>query len=563
MNPVTTGTAPPVARSRLLPAGTLAVLLAALPFTLAAGALVVVGRTINLAGDQALIALDTGDAAGLTQLLGPYSRYGWTHPGPVWFYLLAGPYILLGRSGAALCAAVLLGQALAAAAVVVAVAGRRSGWRMPLAALVVVVYLLRVPPESLTTLWNPAVLALPLAVLILLAARAATGSLPALAWAAFAGTFLVQTHLGTVPVVAGVAAALAVVLTARILRRVRAGSRADDAAPDRTRSGRSGITAATVTVVGLLATVLAWVPPALQQLRGSVGNIGLLIEFFTASSGGGFTLSQGMGAVIRMVAVPIVGVSPPAELVAQPLAGRALIATVAFLGCALALALAGWRTGAPQGVWTGVLTAVALLAAAQAVTGVRGPVFTYLLEWAFALPLALAVGWCDVIARLLDARPVASRPDRQRTVRRALWALVAVTAVLAVVAGMRAARNPAPTDSPGAERLTAALAPVIAADLPRRGGPDVVLDISGENWPAAAGLALWLREDTGREVVVPERWVALFGADHGPSIAAGIEGLPVLTVVSPGSPTPEGARQVAASETERGPVQVWLAPARP
>ena len=194
--------------TRLLPSGSLAVLLAALPCTLAAVAVLLAGRSIDLAGDQALIALDTGDAANFRQQLGPYSRYGWTHPGPVWLYLLAGPYVALGRSGAALSAAVLLGQALAAAAVVAAVAGRRPRWRMPLAALVVVVYVLRVPVESLAALWNPAVLALPLAAMILLAARAATGSLPALAWAAFAGTFLVQTHLGTVPVVGAVAAAL-------------------------------------------------------------------------------------------------------------------------------------------------------------------------------------------------------------------------------------------------------------------------------------------------------------------------------------------------------------------
>ena len=153
MSPITdrssaTAAPPP----RLLPSGTLAVLLAALPSALAALAVLLTGRSIDLAGDQALIGLDTGDAADFRQLLGPYSRYGWTHPGPVWFYLLAGPYVALGRSGAALSAAVLLGQALAAAAIVAAVAGRRPRWRMPLASLVVVIYLLRVPAESLTCL---------------------------------------------------------------------------------------------------------------------------------------------------------------------------------------------------------------------------------------------------------------------------------------------------------------------------------------------------------------------------------------------------------------------------
>ena len=566
--PVTTASTP----SRLLPSGTLAVLLAALPCTLGAVAALLAGRSIYLAGDQALIALDTGDAASFGQLLGPYSRYGWTHPGPVWFYLLAGPYVVLGRSGAALSGAMLLGQALAAAAVVAAFAGRRPRWRMPLAALVVVVYLLRVPAESVTALWNPAVLALPLAALILLAARGATGSLPGVAGAGLAGTFLVQTHLGTAPVVASVALVLVAVLTVRLSRWASDGSRRYDAFPVRAQSRAGAFVAVTATA----ATVLAWVPPVFQQLRGDgtggQGNISLLIDFFVSSAGGGFTFRQGMAAISRLVAVPITGAAPPGELVAGPLTGHAQLVAVAFFGCCLALAVAGWASGARQGGWTGLMTAVALLAAAQAVTGVRGPVLTYLVQWSFALPLALAVGWCDVVARL---RLPVLIGDRQDVVRRLGWGLVAVAAAVSVLAGSRLAREPT-RNSPGVGRLTAELAPVVSADLPARNGPDLILDLSRDDWPLAAGLALWLREDAGREVVVPARWTALFGADRGPPAegspsgdagtgatrAVRTEALPVLTVVPAGEPPPVGAREVAAGETERGPVELWLTPTR-
>jgi hypothetical protein len=34
----------------------------------------------------------------------------------------------------------------------------------------------------------------------------------------------------------------------------------------------------------------------------------------------------------------------------------------------------------------------------------------------------------------------------------------------------------------------------------------------------------------------------------------------VLTVVPAGEPAPRGARQVAAGETEHGPVELWLTP---
>ena len=227
-----------------------------------------------------------------------------------------------------------------------------------------------------------------------------------------------------------------------------------------------------------------------------------------------------------------------------------------------------------------MLTAVALLAAAQAVTSVRGPVYTYLLQWSFALPLALAIGWCDVAARLLSSPPIGRRHDMAQ---RGGWTLVAVAAALSVLAGIRAAGAPTQSDSPGVGRLTAELAPVVGAELPAREGPDLVLDIrQDDDWPLAAGLSLWLREDEGREVIVPQRWVPLFGTDRGPGDRSGAdrgapdrvgggrgasgpgtgaEQLPVLTVVSAGEPPPAGARQVAAAETERGPVELWLTPA--
>lgn len=50
--------------------------------------------------DQALLALRESDVFdGRLLTLGAFSRYGWSHPGPVWFYALA-PFRLLGRAAA-------------------------------------------------------------------------------------------------------------------------------------------------------------------------------------------------------------------------------------------------------------------------------------------------------------------------------------------------------------------------------------------------------------------------------------------------------------------------------
>src|SRR5437868_1919006 len=57
------------------------------------------GRTWHPAGDWSVLELRTRDVGSTsTPLVGPYSRFGWNHPGPLMFWLLAVPYRLFGQS---------------------------------------------------------------------------------------------------------------------------------------------------------------------------------------------------------------------------------------------------------------------------------------------------------------------------------------------------------------------------------------------------------------------------------------------------------------------------------
>src|SRR6266566_7457995 len=82
-------------RSRLDPVllGCLAAVLA--PFVV--GLVRVLFLRWTPAGDWALLELRTRSVGGAhTPLLGPYSRFGWNHPAPALFLVLAVPYRLLG-----------------------------------------------------------------------------------------------------------------------------------------------------------------------------------------------------------------------------------------------------------------------------------------------------------------------------------------------------------------------------------------------------------------------------------------------------------------------------------
>src|SRR5215471_15570875 len=52
------------------------------------------------AGDAAVLALRVAEVGtSHTPLVGPYSRFGWAHPGPMLAYSLALPYRVLGNRG--------------------------------------------------------------------------------------------------------------------------------------------------------------------------------------------------------------------------------------------------------------------------------------------------------------------------------------------------------------------------------------------------------------------------------------------------------------------------------
>ena len=61
--------------------------------------------------DWAAIEARTRDVwTSHASLVGPYSRYGWNHPGPLLFYVLAVPYRLLGSQPHGLFVGVALDQ---------------------------------------------------------------------------------------------------------------------------------------------------------------------------------------------------------------------------------------------------------------------------------------------------------------------------------------------------------------------------------------------------------------------------------------------------------------------
>jgi hypothetical protein len=457
---------------------------AAVPFLIAAGHAAT--RSVTLGADFALSGLAISDAAHLHQLVGPYSRMGWSHPGPTWFYLLAPVFTLLGSTGAALHASFLVLQALWSA-LLVAAAGRSRPWAQPVAALALLVYCLRMPTIVLVNPWNPFALLIPASVLLVLAGRGAAGSLPALVGAGVVGSFMVQTHVGTAPLVVAVCAGAA---AAWVFTRTL---------PSRKEWA--------LTAAGVALVVAEWVPPLWQQLRAPAGqgNLAQLVHYFAnPGDAAGQPHSWVESAIItgRLLGVPVYGWPAGDQLVPLDELSPAGVALLVLQGSGtLLLAFVGWRARHREAVALALVLAAAGAATLFAMHSLRGDVYDYLVLWCTVLPMVLGYGLLElVLARWRLGRPAAV-------------AAVALTAYLSVSLGTQVNLIVGQLGHEAGVRDAVAL---LDGHLGDRDDP-IILEIGTvEAWPTVTGLAQVLEHD-GYQVHVHEPWVHVFGASRAVS----------------------------------------------
>jgi hypothetical protein len=192
-------------------------------------------------------------------LVGMPSRFHWSHPGPLFFYVNAPFVSLFGKS----CTGMYVGVCTLVAAEVsfVVVPLRRiAGRAHAMAAVVVLVAWFGAFGNISANPWERLTITLPLVTFMVCASLFAAGSTRTLAPAVFFGALASETHIATVPLVALVlaGAAGAFVVAARKLERA-----------DRISIG-----------VALALGLLVSLPPLIEQCIHPTGNITLLLRFF-------------------------------------------------------------------------------------------------------------------------------------------------------------------------------------------------------------------------------------------------------------------------------------------
>lgn len=181
-------------------------------------------------GDLAINAIQIHHAKFFDEIYGNYSRYEFNHPGPAFFYAYAfGERVFhdwLRLTPSPGNAHLLTGAVLQSFFFVAGLMLLRScvPWRafMPLALACGALFFGH-NRESLTSLWPPHVLALPLFCFLAAGVRVALGHLRHMLWLTLAGGFLFHGHV-VMPLFVGVIGMLAVGLGIRQRRREKIGS---------------------------------------------------------------------------------------------------------------------------------------------------------------------------------------------------------------------------------------------------------------------------------------------------------------------------------------------------
>ncbi len=416
-------------------------LLIAVPRVLSKGA-------FALHGDDALVELRVRDVGSHTPLVGSYQRFGFNQPGPALFYLLVGPYRLLGSRFAGLQAGALLANAAAVIAIA-AVAFRRGGAVLALWSLALVAVLAHsLGATKLSDPWEPHITVLPLTLLLFLAADAASGRSWSLPLVAGVASFLAQSYAVLAPVAGGLFGWAVVSVAVPAWRRRKEPS---SAPPSRWGGGRN------VALVTTAVMAVLWLPTVLEQLLEEPGNVTQMIDFFGSSHD-----TLGLRGAYHAVAIQF---DHRAPWLGNDLRFVPFTTTVDTGGrfrlplALLALVAATVASFRRRRVEPTVLALTVLVAVGAGLVGLSrlvGDVFPWILEWTAVLGLGcwLAAGWCAYCAL---------RSEHRARLRRILVpGLSAAVLVLGAVNMVDAATRRSPRDA-AREAIVALTGPAVRA----------------------------------------------------------------------------------------------------
>jgi hypothetical protein len=426
------------------------------------------------------------------QPVGAYSRYQWSHPGPMYFQLLAPLYWLSGyRHLSIQIMAALLNVACIVGVIAIVARTAKSQGVIVACGVMVALFVLR-GWGVVASPWTAHVPILPLALLIVSGAAVAAGSVRLLPVVVAAASFAAQAHVGVVlcalSIVAGTFVLLA--LNASAWPRVRR-----------------------PLLISIALGAMLWILPLADAIRPSGGhNLQALITFF--GSRPPVPRRLGDRAFAYYFAGPMAtdltlawGEGPPR------LATPAVLRVAQIQGVLLLVAAIVWALRRRR--FEASIAALTLVGAAAAFLSVRrlpeDPV-NHTVYWVSMLG---AIGWVPILPWLLD--PILRRVTHvapglargaTRWVPRLAAAGLVVCAIWQIGERYRAGAQ--------TSRRNLELTRAVRARVEEAGTRQPNVHVTQDLWHVAAAVILQLARGDMRPTVDAD-WVSMFGRPYRPS----------------------------------------------
>jgi hypothetical protein len=438
------------------------------------------------------------------QPVGAYSRFGAHHPGPLYFQALAPAYLISGYRHLS----VELTVALINVAAVIGLwwlIRRHARSQATVVASVVFVglYLWRMD-GLLVSPWNPHVPLMPFALLLVAAAAVVAGAIQLLPLVVLLASFVVQAHMGLVPVTAATAVVTAAVVAIRIIRARRSAAPPVPAIDPAIR--RSVIAAGCVAA-------LVWAVPIIDEVRPSgMHNLRELAHFFGTATPYNPRLAG--HAFEQLVIAPF---SPQLGLewggLHIPPTDPAVRATMIAEGIALAVAtVMAWRRRHGFEAALGALCLAGSIAGLIAVRRLPEEVHEYTVLWVTVLGVLI---WTVIAGELVDwIAGAIRRPAGESRPALAGILLSIASAAVALLAAQQLMswREKDVRSSPQIETLTS----LVRQQLPPRAGARPMILVPQDIWGVATGVVLQLYRGDVLPMVDAD-WVSMFGTPFAPT----------------------------------------------
>ena len=383
-------------------------------------------------GDWAVLTMRVEDVGRHTPLVGPYSRFGWNHPGPLMYWLLAFPYHLFGDKPEALLAAAATLNALTVAALS-AVAWRRG--RLPLVALTMTataILIHAMGPAMIRDPWNPFITLLPLALTVFLVWSVIEGDFWMWPPLAFLVSFELQSHIGYLPMLA----MLGVSVFAIAWRR----KSFNTLLPTSTKQRWWVLGLSSAVVIG------CWLPVLLDQVAGT-GNLGAIAHYFLTNgdSPAGFGTAFHVAAdQLRFPSAPWLGRSELAGLDGALLGSGLAALVVPILSMAGSLWLAA-RTRVLAALRLQLVVIATALGGLIATARVTGPLFDWVVRWWWVIA---SLWWLSIVWVLWSVLSQRITTQSMQRIATGLLAVIATVVTLAATGPITSATSSTPPPSP-------------------------------------------------------------------------------------------------------------------